>query len=239
MRITVIYGTGRTELSTTYHLAKMIVDKLSDEDKVFEFFLPKDMSHFCCGCFKCFEGFHEKCPAYEMLKPIKEALNQSELIIFTVPVYVYHAPGQVKAFLDHFAWEWMVHQPNRDMFNKQALIISTAAGAGMKSAIKDVKDSMDFWGIARVYTYKKAIRAGHWNEVKNETKVKMERELFKIADKIKKNHAHLTPRLKVRFMFYGCRFMQKKFGFNEPDVKHWRENGWLDGIRPWHTSSIK
>ena len=31
--------------------------------------------------------------------------------------------------------------------------------------------------------------------------------------------------------------MQKKFGFNEPDVKHWRENGWLDGICPWHPTS--
>ena len=41
----------------------------------------------------------------------------------------------------------MVHRPNGKMFTKQALIITTAAGGGMRSTIRDIKDSMNFWGV--------------------------------------------------------------------------------------------
>ena len=69
-------------------------------------------------------------------------------MIFTSPVYVYHCTGAMKSFLDHYGWRWMVHRPEEKIFSKQAVILSTAAGAGMKSANKDIKDSMFFWGIA-------------------------------------------------------------------------------------------
>ena len=236
MNITVIYGTGRKESSTTYHLAQSVIKKLKGNDKVFEFFLPKDMNQFCVGCFKCFEGKPEKCLAYAQIKPIREAFMKSELIIFTAPVYVFHAPGQVKALLDHFGWEWMVHQLNGAMFHKQALIVSTAAGAGMKSTIKDVKDSMDFWGVGRVYTYSKAILAAHWTEIEEKERAKMEAKILKVSRQIKKREGHVTPRLKVKLMFYGCRFMQKKIGLNAVDVEHWKEKGWLDQVRPWKTN---
>lgn len=233
MKITVIYGTGRKNSSTTYQLAQSVIKRLKDDDQVFEFFLPKDMDQFCIGCYKCIEGEPEKCPAYAQIKPIREAFIKSELIIFTVPVYVFHAPGQVKTLLDHFAWEWMVHQLNGAMFQKQVLIISTAAGAGMKSAIKDVKDSVDFWGAGRVYTYSKAIRAAHWTEIKEEERIKMEANILKISRRIKKREGQVKPRLKVKLMFYGCRLMQKKMGVNGVDVEHWEKKGWLGKVRPW------
>lgn len=236
MNITVIYGTGRKESSTTYHLAQSAIKGLKGDDEVFEFFLPKDMNQFCIGCYKCIEGSPEKCPAYAQIKPIREAFMKSELIIFTVPVYVFHAPGQVKALLDHFGWEWMVHQLNGAMFRKQALIISTAAGAGMKSTIKDVKDSMDFWGMGRVYIYSKAIWAAHWREIKEEERGKMEAKILKISKRIKKREGHVAPRLKVKLMFYACRFMQKKIGLNAVDVEHWKIQGWLGKLRPWKTN---
>nr|WP_307992195.1 NAD(P)H-dependent oxidoreductase [uncultured Niameybacter sp.] len=236
MNIAVIYGTGRKENSTTYHLAQRVIKKLKGDDKVFEFFLPKDMDQFCVGCYKCIEGSPEKCLAYDQIKPIREAFMKSELIIFTVPVYVFHAPGQVKALLDHFAWEWMVHQLNGVMLRKQALIISTAAGAGMKSTIKDVKDSMDFWGVGRVYTYSKAIFAANWVEIKEEERAKMEAKILQISKRIKKREGDVTPRLKVKLMFYGCRFMHKKMGLNAVDLEHWKKNGWLGKVRPWKMS---
>lgn len=92
-------------------------------------------------------------------------MDGPELLIFTAPVYVYHVPGQVKAFLDHFGYRWMPHQPNGKMFKKQALLISTAAGAGTKSALRDLKDSMTFWGVARTYTFGKLVYATDWDTV--------------------------------------------------------------------------
>lgn len=57
----------------------------------------------------------------------------------------------MKAFLDHYGWRWMVHRPEERMFSKQAVCISTAAGGGMKSTVKDMADSTFFWGCAKTY----------------------------------------------------------------------------------------
>lgn len=34
---------------------------------------------------------------------------------------------------------------------KQAIIINTAAGGGMRSTVRDIKDSTDNWGIAQTH----------------------------------------------------------------------------------------
>ena len=105
--------------------------------------LPESMPAFCRGCWNCFTDF-KKCPDYGYLKPVIESMLKADLLIFTAPVYVFRIPGQLRAFFDHFGYQWMAHQPRREMFGKQALLISTAAGAGTKSALKDLKDSMAF-----------------------------------------------------------------------------------------------
>ena len=233
MKITVIYATPRKAKSTTYHLAQKAIESLKGDDEVVEVWLPRDMDHFCQGCFQCFEGHKERCAGYEKIEPIRQALDEAELIVFAVPVYVYHAPGQVKALLDHFGWQWMVHQVNGKMFRKQALIISTAAGAGMKSTIKDVKDSMNFWGVARVYSYKKALFVADWTEMQDNKKKALEEGILKVTKQIKKRAGKVTPRIKIKCMFYGCRLMQKKIGINSVDVDHWKRQGFLDKARPW------
>lgn len=43
--------------------------------------------------------------------------------------------------LNHLGYRWMVHRLERNMFKKQGVCISTAAGAGMKSTDKD----MEYW----------------------------------------------------------------------------------------------
>lgn len=233
MKITVIYATGRKNISTTYNLAKKAIEELKENDDVFEFFLPRDMDKFCIGCYSCFEGHPERCEAYKQVNNIRKAMNESELIIFTAPVYVFHVPGQVKALLDHFAYEWMVHRVNGNMFKKQALIISTAAGAGMKSTIKDIKHSMDFWGVGRVYTYSSRVWRPSKPELDNEAKAKMNKGILKICKKINKKRSNVKPRFKVKLLFYLCRLMQKRIGESSIDARYWNEKGWLDKVRPW------
>lgn len=233
MRITAIYATGRKERSTTYQLAKTVIDNLKGKDEVHEFFLPKDMNHFCIGCYQCFADYRERCGGYDMIQPIREAMNESDLIIFTAPVYAYHVPGQLKSLLDHFACEWVVHRPNPNMFHKQALIITTACGAGMSKTVKDIKDSMDYWCVGRVYTYKKGIFKGHWDELKPEVQESMKKRILKTADKIKKHEGNVTPRLKVKAFFYIFRSMHGKKQYNPVDVRYWKKKGWLGKVRPW------
>lgn len=231
MKIVVIYGTMRK--GSTYNIAQQFLGKLSDNSKdVKEIFLPKDMPNFCRGCFQCFTD-NTKCPDYQYTEPILKAMDEANLIIFVSPVYVYHITGQMKAFLDHFGFRWMAHQPSGKMFKKQALIISTAAGGGTKSTMKDILDSMWFWGIGRTYKYGVNVAAADWEHVNDKKKLEIQNKVEKLSAKIKRQSNKVIPSLKVKGLFYTMRFMQKKFAFNEPDVKYWKELGWLEKTRPW------
>jgi len=232
MKITVIYGTIRKSKSSTYNIAQQFIKYLSEGDIVTEFFLPKCMPNFCRGCWLCFTDY-TKCPDYEYLQPMVEAMLDADLLIFTAPVYVYHVPGQVKAFLDHFGYQWMVHQPRKEMFSKQALLISTAAGAGTKSTLKDLKDSMFFWGIAHTYTFGRNTHSVDWDSIDEKKKLKFEKEIIRLATKIKAKSSNVKPCVKVKALFYLMRFMNKKSKFTQADHRHWEEHGWLEKKRPW------
>ena len=228
MKITMIHG--QSHKGSTYHIAKMLSDKL--EGEVTEFFLPRDFDSFCIGCTNCFEKSETLCPHYEKLKPITEAMDEADVIILESPVYVYHATGAMKVFLDHYGYRWMVHRPEEKMFHKQAVCISTAAGAGMKSTIKDMADSTFFWGVAKTYQYGIAIAAVSWDGVSEKKKQKIEKKTTALARTIKKRIGKVKPSIKTRGFFQIMRMLQKN-GWNEADVNYWNEKGWNGKKRPW------
>lgn len=228
MKITVIHG--QSHKGSTYHIAKMLADKL--EGDITEFFLPKDFNSFCVGCTACFSKSEALCPHYEKLKPLTEAMDQADVIILASPVYVYHVTGAMKAFLDHYGYRYMVHRPEDRMFRKQAVCISTAAGGGMKSTNKDMADSTFFWGVAKTYQYGVGVRAVSWNGVNDRTKKKIEKKTTVLAEKIKKKHGKVMPSVKARAFFNIMRLVQKR-GWNEADSNYWRKSGWTGKKRPW------
>lgn len=229
MKIAVIYGTQRRE--STYHLAHLLLDALGREHEVSEFFLPKDMPNYCRGCFACFTD-ESNCPDYAFTRPALRAMEQADLLVLTTPGYVCHASGQMKTFLDHFAYQWMVHRPNAAMFSKQAVILATAAGAGTRSAMKDIKDSTDFWGVGKTYCLGQNVAAAGWQGVSPRIKERMERRANVLAHRIRRRKKD-KPCVKVRVLYYAMRLMHKKMGFNPADVAYWKDKGWLDQDRPW------
>ncbi len=52
----------------------------------------------------------------------------------------------------------MSHRPQPGMFSKQALIVTTAAGAGTKHTIKDIQDSLDYWGLLKFIILRKQLQ---------------------------------------------------------------------------------
>ena len=232
MNIVVI--NGQNHKGITYTIGRDFAQKLTSEDKITEFFMPKDLPHFCCGCNQCFMKDEKLCPHYENMKPIVEAIDNADLMIFTTPVYVYHCTGSMKAFLDHFAYRWMIHRPNGDMFKKQALCIATAAGAGMKTACKDIKDSMFYWGVGKTYTYGVAVRATKYSEISANIKSKMDKDIKKLARKIKKNQNNIKSSIRAKGFFKVARLLNRKEGWNPIDVEYWSAEGWDKKTRPWH-----
>ncbi len=228
MKITIIHG--QSHKGSTYHIAKMLSEKISGD--VTEFFLPKDFNSFCTGCTSCFEKSEKLCPHYGKLEPLTKAIDNADVIILASPVYVYHATGAMKAFLDHYGYRWMVHRPEGKMFSKQAVCISTAAGAGMKSTNKDMADSMFFWGIGKTYKYGVAVMEVSWDGVQDKIKVRIDKKTSALAAEIKKKHGHVKPSFKTKIFFNIMRIAQKK-GMNKADAGYWREKGWTGKKRPW------
>ena len=210
MKIVIIHG--QSHKGSTYHIAHMLAEELDGEIK--EFFLPRDFGEFCVGCTRCILESEKKCPHYEKLKPLTAAIDEADVIILASPVYVYHATGSMKAFLDHY------------------VCISTAAGAGMKSTNKDMMDSLLFWGVARLYQYGVSVAAVNWNGVSEKKKRKIDKATSEIAKKIGNRSGNVKPGIKSRGMFMVMRFMQKIIS-NPKDVAYWEEKGWLGKERPW------
>ncbi len=221
---------GQNHKCSTYHVGRQLAEKLGGDVK--EFFLPRDFGEFCTGCAGCFMKGESACPHYEKLRPVTEAMDEADILILTSPVYVYHATGSMKAFLDHYGYRWMVHRPEEKMFRKQAVCISTAAGAGMKSTNKDMADSLFFWGVPKIYRYGVAVQAIEWKGVKGSIRKKIEKDTDKLAGKIKRNAGKAMPGIKTRAFFFAMHLMQKK-GLNETDRIYWKKKGWTGGKRPW------
>ena len=228
MKIVIIHG--QNHYGSTCHIAQSLAKKLNGEMK--EFFLPKDFGEFCVGCTTCFGNTETKCPHYEKLSPITKAIDDADVIILASPVYVYHATGAMKAFLDHYGWRWMVHRPEEKMFSKQAVCISTAAGAGMKSTNQDMAHSTFFWGVAKTYKYGVAVMETSWERVSEKRKQAIEKKLDKLARKIGKRQGHTVPSIKTK-LFFTIMSKVQKHGWNEADAKYWKEKGWTDHTRPW------
>ena len=117
MKVTMI--NGQNHKGSTYQIGKMLALYLTEEENIKEFFLPKDLPEFCYGCNKCFLESEHLCPHYGFTQPITQALDDADVMIFTTPVYVYHCTGSMKAFLDHYAFRWMLHRPNGGMFTNK------------------------------------------------------------------------------------------------------------------------
>lgn len=228
MKIVIINGTNHK--GSTEHIARITAEKIGGE--ISEFFLPKDFGEFCTGCTNCFMKAEEKCPHYEKLSPLTNALDEADVIILASPVYVYHVSGAMKAFLDHYGYRWLIHRPNDRMFKKQAVCVTTAAGGGMSSTLKDMSDSLFFWGVPKQYKIGLAVSATSWDKVNSKKKKIIEKKTNSIAKKIQHKNGKVKTGIKTKAFFYLMRALQKN-GWNEVDVKYWNEKGWSKKARPW------
>lgn len=182
---------GQNHKGSSYHIGRMLAEQFP-EGKISEFFLPKDLEHFCTGCYACIKN-EENCPFYRMS-----------------------------------------HKPRRCMFSKKAVVISTAAGAGMKSAAKDIQNTLFYWGVPYIKEYGIAVQAMSWDQVSEQKKDRIKQDIKKLTNKIS-NHQNPHAGIKTRFMFDIMRMMQNKgLGSSPEEKEYWKINGWLDKKRPWN-----
>ncbi len=237
MNITVINGTNVR--GVTYKLKELFLEPFRDEAEITEFYLPKDCPDFCVGCKTCFLDGEHKCKDSEYIQKIEKALLSADLLVFTSPAYVMHTTGAMKAMLDHFGYRWMPHRPAKEMFGKRAVIITQCLGAGDKSAAKDIKDSLSWWGISSIKVIRfRFLGDVKWERIPDKKRRSMEDGVKSLALKMK-NIDYSKPahtKLAVKFKFLAVKSLQADLGKDNPeytDYKYWKEKGWLDKERPW------
>ena len=230
MKIVLIHG--QNHKGSSYHIGRMVADIISAEKEITEFFLPKDLNHFCLGCYKCLDG-DENCPFYGEKKVIMSAVEAADLLIFTTPTYCMRASAPMKSFIDLSFTYWMVHRPRACMFTKKAVVVSTAAGQGAKNATEDVANALFYMGVPQIETYGIAVQAMNWDMVKPKKKARIEKDISKIAKRLSGSKKPPVG-IKTRFIFGMMRMMQKGgMGSSAAEKEYWQEKGWLAGKRPW------
>ncbi len=223
---------GQNHKGSSYNIGRMIANKISVKEDIVEFFLPRDLNHFCLGCYACIDD-DTKCPFYEEKNRIMSAVESADVLIFTTPTYCMRASAPMKSFIDLTFNYWMVHRPRKCMFNKQAIVVSTAAGSGTKTAIKDIANTLLYWGVPSVETYGISVQAMNWAGVTDKKKQTIEKDTTKIANKVLKNK-RVKVGLKTKALFMMMRMMQQKgWGSGEAEKEHWEQNGWMGKARPW------
>ena len=232
MNITVIYASGRKTRSSTYQIAQMLIKELLEDGTCFSFFLPDDMPHICTGCRACILGKEQACGGAAAMAPILEAMEQSGLILFCAPTYVYYVPGQMKSLLDHLAYRWMVHRPDLTFMKKQAVIINTAAGGGMRSTVRDIKDSTENLGFARTHCISQSVWDYAWNDLPESFQKSIQHKVTRTARNVRHCARHLTPSPKVWCEFTLYRFLHKHKKMSTVDDAYWQEHGYNTGW-PW------
>lgn len=227
MKICAIYGTERK--GCTWHIAQEVLARIP-EAEVTEFYLPRDCPDSCISCFRCFNE-ENHCYHSGDAQKIQGVILGADVILLTSPVYALHLSGQMKTFLDHYAGMWMVHKPNKEMFRKQGLVIATASGPVYRAALREMKDSLDFWGAARTYKLGFALMETDWDRLSPKLKQKIGRQAERTAARLRRGIS--GPGLKTRMLFCMSRVMHKHAWPDSSDAEWWRARGWLDRERPW------
>lgn len=223
---------GQNHRGSTYHIGKMLVDSISGENEITEFFLPKDLNHFCMGCYRCIEN-ETKCPYYEEKQKLLKVIEQADLLIFTTPNYCMAPSAGMKSFMELTFTYWMSHKPRKCMFEKKAVVISTTAGIGANWAIKPVKRMLFYWGVPWVKTFGISVQAMNWAGVSDKKKAKIQSKISKLAKVLSDEKKPRVP-VKTKLLFHMMAGMQKAgMGSGAAERKYWGEQGWLEKNRPW------
>ncbi len=237
MKITVINGTEKQ--GVTFRLKEVFLGRFCNNAEITEFFLPRDCPDCCTGCTACFRTEERLCKDAEYVRKLEKAMLEADLLVFTSPAYVFHATGAMKTMLDHFGYRWMPHRPAKQMFGKRAVIITQCLGAGGKSAAKDIRDSLSWWGVSKIkvctFRLMSEIR---WDRIADKKKASMTKKLVKAAEQMRRIDYSRPARTKIttKLKFYAVRMLQKNLGKQNPeytDYRYWKDNGWTGSARPW------
>ncbi|MBC3888970.1 NADPH-dependent oxidoreductase [Acetobacterium paludosum] len=224
MKVAVIHG--QAHQGNTYHVTHQLIEQLECKKEDVEEFNVNGLEP-CVGCFNCILKDEKKCPHYEQMTPMIEAIDAADVIIVDSPNYCMGMTGQLKTFFDHLAYRWFSHRPNGKMTGKIAVAISTTAGGGAKGTTRDIAKQLFWLGIGKTYRISEVVGAWSCDQVTGKKQQQIAQDVNKVAVKIKRKVGKVKPGLKTMFVFKLFKMMQKGMVWNPVDTEYWKMQGWI------------
>lgn len=230
MKIVVFNGTPNK--GVTYHMKEMFLGNLG-QNEITEYY-PDDLPAFCYSCKNCFLKGVEKCPHFNKMESIWNSMTSADLIVFAYPVFALRAPASIKSLLDHLCVHWIVHRPEKEMFTKTAVIITNSSGAPNRTAQKDVKTSLSWMGVSKIYVAGASLMGDViWKDMTDKNRKMLERKMNKLAGKIIALKPVKRMSIKVKLLFalgiIEHKMIVKSESTPSLDTMHYIQNGWIKG----------
>lgn len=217
---------GSPGRGNTWKLVQLAMEIIKEEDNgaVFrEIHLMRENLPFCCGCSNCFRLGYEKCPHFEKIKNITDAMEAADGILVATTTYNRRETSLLKNLFDHLSF--MLHRPH--FFTSKALVLTTTGGVGGKAAAKSVASFLSGIGFNRCFCFSAA--AYSWNDYRPDDKIKA--KLFETAGHFQKNVASLklkSPSVLELLCYNLFRGMSLHYAegsqFATQDGAHWTED---------------
>lgn len=101
MKIFVLNGSPKREKSDTMHITRAFLDGMNEvaENEIKTIHVIDKHIEYCTGCFACMLGGGE-CIHHDDMRGILEEILDSDLLIWSYPLYCYGMPAPLKALLD-------------------------------------------------------------------------------------------------------------------------------------------
>lgn len=101
MKIMVLNGSPKREASDTLCMTRAFIEGMNEagENTVHTIHMVDRHIEYCTGCFSCMRNGGE-CIYKDDMKGLLEEILESDLLIFSFPLYCYGMPAPMKAFID-------------------------------------------------------------------------------------------------------------------------------------------
>ena len=101
MKILVINGSPKKEKSDTMHITRAFLDGMNEvaENEIHTIHVIDKQIEYCTGCFSCMRNGGD-CIHRDDMRGILEEILDSDLLIWSYPLYCYGMPAPLKALLD-------------------------------------------------------------------------------------------------------------------------------------------
>lgn len=184
VNISIIYGTTRK--ACTYNCVQLFLNnlKITIPIHVKEFFIKEDATNYNEDFFLCYinkEIVHLNSSSIDYLT---NSLDNSDLIILASPAIKCDITMELNSLLNHLFFESIKRNTKSFMKSKIGLVISTTSGAGLSHTTNHLKKNLFFWGMHNVFIFSKTLYERNWEEVNIKTKMKINKKIFKLSNKI-------------------------------------------------------